>query len=1140
MNCAGCGHINPDHARFCLECGDAMALRCTGCRATLPPASKFCLECGMKVAAVATNAGGTARAAESADDARLAPLLSIAPRHLADKILHSRAAIQGERKQVTVLFADVKGSMDLAEQMDPEAWSGIMQRFFGILADGVERYEGFVDKFTGDGIMALFGAPIAHEDHAQRACYAALHLKEELARYATELKRVHGLGFSTRMGLHSGEVVVGSIGDDLRMEYTAQGHTVGLAQRMESLASPDTCYLSASTAALVMGYVELEDLGEFRVKGMREPVGVHRLVGPGTSRTRFDISRSRGLTRFVGRDSDMRTLEEALAEAQAGRGQVVGLVAEAGTGKSRLCHEFAERCRARGLVVNFGSALAHGKHIPYLPMLQVFRAYYGIGDNDDDRTARERIAGRLLLADEGARDILPVAFEFFGVPDPARPAPRMDPDAKQRAIFAVLRQGIQDADAAADRLVVVIEDLHWFDAASEALLATWVDALAGTSALLVVNFRPEYQADWMQRSWYRRLPVAPLGPEATRELLGDLLGDDASVAKLADRIHEQTGGNPFFTEEVVQALVDGGDLVGTRGAYRLAVDAATIRVPASVHGILAARIDRLSECDKLVLQTAAVVGQTFAEPIVAAVAELPEQEIRAALSALQAGEFVYEQTPFPVAEYSFKHPLTREVALASQLQQRRRALHAAAARAIEGGNAEKLESHAALLAHHWEEAGDNLAAAAWQMRAARWLRTRDFPAAAHHARRALELLKREPDAPETPALGAEVCRELLALSLRVSFPHEENERIFDEGRAWAETIGDAELVARLHQGMAVMCTMDGQPKASLRHAAEWERTIIASPDAELRACAKWPRIGPLLQMGEIAIAREAICWQLDAVTGHPTWGLRDWGLSALANGLLENSRVEMFCGNLALARALAEQCLQVARGVGDLEDQFGAHMRLAGVAWYSGEHDAFRAAIGRLVEVAEKSGSEWLRGEAEAWIATRLLHDGQAQAAFDVLERKSDEVGSPRLSNHSRLGFQSTLVECTHRLGSTERARSIAEIARTTLRDRGMMPALAELNLILAGILAEGAEPTDFARMEGLLDEVDEIVRSTGAHLFTPFAMERRATLATLRGDEAQQSQWLREAHRLFVQMGATGHAGRIGTDLARLHPSGV
>src|SRR6184192_103004 len=336
MQCTTCRHESPADSRFCLECGTPLPVRCPRCDAELPTGSKFCNRCGTPIAAAGPGAERDPRA--------------YTPQHLAEKILISRAALAGERKQVTVLFADVKGSMDLAEQLDPEEWHAIMDRFFQLLAEGVHRFEGTVNQYTGDGIMALFGAPIAHEDHAQRACWAALHLQEELRRYTEEMKRTRGVAFAVRMGLNSGEVVVGKIGDDLRMDYTAQGHTVGLAQRMEQLADPGRVYLTEHTAALVAGYFRLRDLGVFDVKGVREPVRVHELEGTGTLRTRLDLSRARGFSRFVGRADETAALEAALARALEGDGQVVGVVADAGVGKSRLCFEFLERCRARGIV----------------------------------------------------------------------------------------------------------------------------------------------------------------------------------------------------------------------------------------------------------------------------------------------------------------------------------------------------------------------------------------------------------------------------------------------------------------------------------------------------------------------------------------------------------------------------------------------------------------------------------------------------------------------------------------------------------------------------------------------------------------------------------------------------------------------
>jgi len=637
--CPRCDHESPLAARFCMHCGASLARSCAGCGAALPAEAQFCPSCGRAV-----------------EDAALSPpptrdLRAYTPKHLAEKILASKSALEGERKQVTILFADVKSSLELAESVDPEEWHRILDRFFQILADGVHRYEGTVNQYTGDGIMALFGAPIAHEDHAQRACYAALHLRDELRRYAEEVKRSRGLSFAVRLGVNSGDVVVGKIGDDLRMDYTAQGSVVGVAQRMEQLADPGLIYVAEPTAKLVAGYFALRDLGSFELKGLREPIRVHELEGAGTLRTRFEVSRARGLSKFVGRGDEMAALEAALARAREGHGQVVGVVAEPGVGKSRLCFELLERCRARGLRTLEGRALAHGRNVPFLTILQVFRAYYGITDQDSDRVAREKIAGRLLLLDEAFREDLPILFEFHGVPDPERPAPDLDPELRQRRLFAVLRRLVR---VGRGERVVLLEDLHWLDGGSAAFLEQWVEAVAGTPNLLLLNFRPEYHAAWMQRSWYQQLPLAPLGPEATRELLRELLGADPSVAGLTEAIHASTAGNPFFTEEVVQSLVESGQLHGTKGSYRLVKPVEEIAVPATVQSVLAARIDRLAEREKQVLHCAAVIGREFSLPILERIAELPERELTESLSRLEAAELVFAQSLYPVAEYAFK------------------------------------------------------------------------------------------------------------------------------------------------------------------------------------------------------------------------------------------------------------------------------------------------------------------------------------------------------------------------------------------------------------------------------------------------------------------------------------------------------
>jgi predicted ATPase len=558
--------------------------------------------------------------------------------------------------------------------------------------------------------------------------------------------------------VNTGEVVVRSITTGSgKTEYTPIGHTANLAARMQAVAATGSIAITEHTRRLVEGYFALNHRGPTRVKGVTEPVNVYEVMGPGPLRTKLDVSRVRGFTRFVGRESDMQTLDAALAQAQAGNGQVVGIVAEAGTGKSRLCFEFLERCRARGMSVLVGRAVAHGKNIPYLPMLEVFRGYYGITEADSDQAVREKIAGRLVLTDESLRELLPVVFEFFGVTDPKRPPPRMDPEAKLRQLFAVLRKEMREGKAA-NRLVTLIEDLHWMDAGSEAFLEQLVEAIAGSRSVLIVNFRPEYHATWTAKSYYRQIPLAPLGSEAVRAMLEDLLGNDASIDGLAQPIYARTAGNPFFTEEVVQSLIESSALQGLRGSYRLVKPIERLQVPTTVQALLAARIDRLGEGEKFVLQSAAVIGKDFSEPILRRVVNgishspLSETELGLALRVLKDGDFILEQSLYPVPEYTFKHPLTQEVALHSQLRERRRRVHAAAAGALEEAHAGRLDEAAALLAHHHEEAGDALAAARWHRRAAEWAGITNAAEGVRHWERVRSLVRTLPHTSET--LGA--------------------------------------------------------------------------------------------------------------------------------------------------------------------------------------------------------------------------------------------------------------------------------------------------------------------------------------------------------------------------------------------------
>jgi class 3 adenylate cyclase len=615
----------------------------------------------------------------------------------------TQGKILGERKQVTVLFADVRGSMDLAERTEPEQFQALMGRLFAILSGGVHRFGGTVDKFTGDGIMALFGAPVAYEDHARRACYAALHLRDELAEFAAELRRSRGLDLLVRMGLNSGEVVVGSIGDDPEPVYTAVGKTVGLAQRMEQLAEPGNACITQATAKLVEGYVTLRDLGRFQVRGVTEAVHVYELAGVGPVRRPIELSRSRGFSRFVGRAEEMRELEAALDNANAGEGQIIGITGEAGVGKSRLCYEFSERCRARGLAVYEAQGHPHTRSVLFQPVLDLARGYFGIGEGDSDRAARERIRGKLALIDVEVADDLPLLFEFLSVPDPARPAPALDSEERQQRLLDLVKRLVL-AQNETEPMVVIIEDMHLVDPGTELFLEALAEASPGAGGLTVVSFRPEYRAGWMARSYYCQIPVVPLGAAAIVAVLADLLGPDRSLDGLRELIVERVAGNPFFVEELVQSLAEAGHLEGSRGAYRLARTVDHAALPASVIAVLGARIDCLSERDKTVLQTAAVIGREFAQPVLAAATGLVESQLEGALGELLAAGYIYRRALYPQPEYAFEHPLTREVAYGSLLGERRASAHVAVARALEEQGGELLEEQSAVIAHHYEQA----------------------------------------------------------------------------------------------------------------------------------------------------------------------------------------------------------------------------------------------------------------------------------------------------------------------------------------------------------------------------------------------------------------------------------------------------
>jgi predicted ATPase/class 3 adenylate cyclase len=598
-----------------------------------------------------------------------------------------------------VLFADLKGSMELLADRDPEEARKLLDPVLEHMMEAVHHYEGTVNQVMGDGIMALFGAPLAHEDHAVRACYAALRMQEAVKWYAEEVRRREGVLPQIRVGLNSGEVVVRSIGSDLHMDYTAVGQTTHLAARMEQMAAAGSILFAAATLRLAEGYVQVKPLGTVAVKGLGGPIEVFELIGAGLARTRLQAAAARGLTRFLGRDVEMEAVRQALAQAHAGHGQVVALVGEPGVGKSRLAWEVTHSHRVHDWLILEAGSVSYGRTSVYLPVIELLKVYFQIGDRDDSRKIREKVTGKLLSLDKTLANTLHPLLALLDVSiDDAGWQALDPPQRRQRTLDAVKRLLLRESQV--QPLLLVFEDLHWIDGESRAFLDGLVDSLPTARILLLVNYRPEYDHRWGSRTYYTQLRLDSLPTETAHELLRGLLGEDAGLEPLRARLIERTEGNPLFLEESVRTLVEIRVLAGERGAYRLARPLTDIEIPATVQAILAARIDRLAAEDRRLLQSAAVIGTDVPLPLLVVIAAKSEKELRRSLAHLTSAEFLYEAALFPEPEYTFKHALTQEVAYASLLQERRRELHDRILGAIEQLYADRLAEHVERLAHH--------------------------------------------------------------------------------------------------------------------------------------------------------------------------------------------------------------------------------------------------------------------------------------------------------------------------------------------------------------------------------------------------------------------------------------------------------
>ena len=736
MKCSRCQSDNPGEAKFCIECGAPMESHCPKCGAITPATGKFCKECGSDLKEL------------NPPPIDYSQPLSYTPKHLVDKILAVRPSVEGERKQVTVLFADVKDFTSISEKLDPEDVHKLINECLVFLTEEIHHYEGTIAQFLGDGVMALFGAPIAHENAPQRALYAALGIRERLRGYAGKLRK-DGIEFSMRIGLNTGLVVVGRIGDDLTMEYTAMGDTVNLASRMETMAQPGTIQVAENTYRLTEGYFDFKPLGEIEVKGKKEPVNTYELLEVGRVRTRLRVSEMRGLTPFVGRERELELLLDGFNRARVGRGQAFSIVGEAGVGKSRLLYEFRTAIAGENITFLEGRCLAYSRGEAYHPVVDMLKSNFNILEGEQDQNIRDKVKAGLKALGVDETYTLPYLLELLSVRDSGIDAISMSPEARKDRIRETLKRIVLKGSELRP-LVMTIEDLQWVDKGTEEMAKYMLDSIPAARVLLIFTYRPDYVHTWGGRSYHSQVTLNRLSNRESLAMVTDILGTENIDGKLEELILEKTEGIPFFIEEFLKSLKDLGMIERKDVVYCLAKDIADIAIPSTIQDVIMARVDLLPDAAKAVLQTGSAIEREFSYGLIKRVMGMPEQELLSHLSALRDSELLYERGIYPQSTYIFKHALTREVVYDSILKNTKKRLHNEIGGAIEEIRKDNLDEYYAILAEHFI-AGGNYEKAVQYCRLAeiKAEKAASFDDAITYAQKGVSCLERMPQTEDT-------------------------------------------------------------------------------------------------------------------------------------------------------------------------------------------------------------------------------------------------------------------------------------------------------------------------------------------------------------------------------------------------------
>ena len=1044
-------------------------LACTACGSELPPRSKFCNECGAAIATATTPA---------------------------------------EFKQVTVLFADVVHSMDIAAAVGAERLREIMADLSDRCAVVVQRYGSTVTQWTGDGIMAVFGAPIALEDHAIRACLAALGLQEEAQRLAVDVGERDGIDLRLRVGLNSGEVIAGEMGSG-QFGYATVGEQVGMAQRMESVAPPGGVMLSASTARLVEGAVSLGESELVRIKGAQAPVPARRLLGMADGHR----AAGRAESTLVGRRWEMAAVESLLERAIDGHGAVVGVVGSPGIGKSRLVREVTAMAAARGVEVFTAFCESHASDIPFYVVARLLRAATGVRGLDN---AAARAGVRAQFPDAHPDDVL-LLEDLLGVADPEVALAKIDPDARRRRLTALVNAASLARQAPA---VYVVEDLHWIDQVSESLVADFVAVIPQTHSLVLISYRPEYRGALSRVPGAQSIALAPLSDSETAALVLQLLGPDRSVGGLANMIAERTAGNPFFVEEMVRDLAERGVLVGAQGDYVCQVDHADVTVPATLQATIAARIDRLVAAAKQTLNAAAVIGLRFGAE------QLALLDGEAEVGELIAAELVDQVRFTPHAEYTFHHPLIRTVAYETQLKSDRAELHRRLATAIEQRNPDSLDENAALIAEHFEAAEDLRAAFGWHMRAGAWAQSRDIRAARVSWERARTVADRLPTDDPARASMRIAPRTLLCMNtVRVAGSIADTG--FDELRELCSAAGDTVSLAIGMAGLMAALVFHNRYREAARVASDCSRLLesIAGPALAV------PILTVSQSMWMAGRAAEGLRLALrgiDLAEGDPTKGSLGPIGSPLAAAILLRGSCR-YCLGVPGWREDLDQAIAMARSVGDAWGYLVAVVYKYRVAVHAGALLPDAAAdrdTAEAMQLAEHSGDDFAVDGARVSRGLVLINQGSSQraAGFALLAQFREA--------NLRHGYAKNVVRTVDTEIAKEKARTgdvdgAIELARAVVDytfDAGDALSLGEATRVLAEALLQRGTRADLKEAQAAFDRLAAEPTDPGFVLFEVPLLRLRALLARAHGDAATYAQFRDRYRDMAKTLGFEGH----------------